>query len=342
VGAIGVSQSVSRGYVLTAPGKLEIAQRTLPDLPPGWVRLRFLYCGLCGSDIAQFRGRPSATYPTSVGHEFVAEVVAVGAEVVCVSFGDLVTSDLNYRCGDCDHCFAGRSHLCRQGQRSLFTNRAFSEFGDIDASYLLRLNRPAVPHLSLCEPLSCVLHAKDLINPRPGDRVLLVGAGGLGLCLAFALCAQRPMIEFDVTDISATRLAALAGPIVPIGSAISQPPGEYDVVFDLTGNEEGLRAASHQVRDGGRICSMGHPIGEEIDPVFLSDVLPKDVIFVTSYLNGEPSVLREAADLLEREWDPSWDKLIELISINDLQRAHEERSNSAACKTVVDVASGLD
>jgi len=342
VEVLGAGQSTTtRGYVLAAPGVLRVDRHPLPALPPEWVRLRFLYCGLCGSDLSQFGGRPGATYPISVGHEFIAEVVEIGSEVELVAAGDIVTSDLNFRCGECDHCLAGRSHLCRDGQQALFTNRAFSEFGDIEAGYLLRLNGPAAPHLALCEPLSCVLHAKDMTAPRQGERILVVGAGGLGLCLAFALCKQRPALDFDLTDLSAQRLAAIAPPVSPIGRTTSDPDGEYDVVFDLTGNESGLRAAGAWVRDGGRICSMGHPLGEEIDPMFLSTVLPKDVTFVTSYLNGAPSVLREAARLLEQEWSPEWDKLIELLPLSHLKQAFEGRPESAYCKTVIDVAAGL-
>jgi len=342
VGTPIVDRATTRGYVLTAPGRIEIDRYTLPDLPSSWARLRFLYCGLCGSDISQFEGRPDADYPISLGHEFVAEVVETGEAVKSVRVGDLVTSDLNFRCGECDHCRAGRSHLCRRGQESRFTNRAFAEFGDIDASYLLRLDSAPAPHLALCEPLSCVLHAKELVAPVPGERILLVGAGGLGLCLAFALCEQSPALAFDVTDLSAERLAGLADRISPIGTALPDPNGEYDVVFDLTGNENGLRAACARVRDGGRILSMGHPLGEEIDPVFLSNVLPKDVTFATSYLNGEPSVLRQAARLLSSEWSPAWDELIEMLPLKDLERAHRAHGSSTRCKTVFDVAGGFD
>jgi L-iditol 2-dehydrogenase len=341
VGAPRAGQASTRGYFLTGPGRLEDDEHTLPPLPDDWARLRFLHCGLCGSDISQFRGLPGAIYPISMGHEFIAEVVAIGAEVESVDVGDLVTSDLNFRCGECDHCCAGRSHLCRRGQQSRFTNRAFSEVGDIDAGYLLRLGGPAAPHLALCEPLSCVLHAKDLTAPMVGDRILLIGAGGLGLCLAFALCKQRPLLSFTVTDLAPARLSALAGPISPVGTALPDPDGEFDVVFDLTGNESGLLAACARVRDGGKVCSMGHPLGEEIDPVFLSEVLPKDVTFVTSYLNGEPSVLREASRLLEEEWGPAWDDLIELVPVKDLDLAFEERESAPHCKTVIDVASGF-
>ena len=334
--------TTARGYVLTAPGTLEVDRHQLPVLPPDWARLRFLYCGLCGSDLNQFGGSASAVYPISVGHEFVAEVVEVGSEVESVASGELVTSDLNFRCGTCDHCLAKRSHLCRVGQQEMFTNRAFSELGDIEASYLLSLNGPPAPHLALCEPLSCVLHAQDLTAPRPQDRVLLIGAGGLGLCLAFAFCTRQPALSFDLTDLLPERLAAIAKPISPHGRAVATPDGEYDVVFDLTGSEDGLRAASAWVRAGGRLCSMGHPLGEEINPVFLAAVLPKDVTFVTSYLNGEPSVLQRAARLLEGEWGSAWDPLIELLPLSRLGQAYRQRPESAHCKTVIDVAAGFD
>jgi L-iditol 2-dehydrogenase len=339
---LGVGQTTTRGYVLTGPGTLVVDRHTLPPLPPSWARLRFLYCGLCGSDLSQFAGRPDAAYPVSVGHEFVAEVIEIGSEVETVAPGDIVTSDLNYRCGECDHCLAKRSHLCRIGQQERFTNRAFSEFGDIEADGILRLSEPAAPHMALCEPLSCVLHAKDLAAPLPGERILVVGAGGLGLCLAFGLCNQQPALGFDINDLSTERLELIARPISSVGRSVTCPDGEYDIVFDLTGSEGGLRAASAWVRDGGRVCSMGHPLGEEINPSFLSAVLPKDVTFMTSYLNGEPSVLQDAARLLEGKWSTAWDSLIEILPLSHLGQAYEQRSDSTRCKTIIDVTSGFD
>jgi threonine dehydrogenase-like Zn-dependent dehydrogenase len=332
----------SRGYALTGPGSLQMEKNQLGELKPGWVRLRFLYCGLCGSDLAHFAGRPDASYPVSIGHEFIAEVTEVGDGVELLSTGDLVTSDLNYRCGTCDHCLAGRSHLCRIGQQGLFSNRAFSELGDIEATYLVALNGPVKHHLALSEPLSCVLHAKRWASPRDGERILVLGAGGLGLCMAFALCRQRPALEFEITDLLSGRLAMISDVISPQGRGVPEPNGEYDLVFDLSGTEEGLRTACVHVRDGGKICSMSHPNGEQVSPFFVSEVLRKDVTFTASYLNGEPIILREAASLLEREWDSEWDGLIEILPVKDLQGAYENRPSSPWCKTVIDVSSGFD
>lgn len=337
----GVQLVTSRGYVLSGPGSLTLEEHVLPELPASWVRLRFLYCGLCGSDLSHFAGRPGVSYPLSVGHEFIAEVTEPGSGVEHLQAGDIVTSDLNFRCGNCDHCLAGRSHLCLVGQQGLFTNRGFSEFGDFEASYLLRLDGPARFHLALSEPLSCVLHAKRWANLRPGERVLVIGAGGIGLCMAFALCHQRPALDFEITDTMEERLSLIAAAVSPVGHAVAEPDGEYDVVFDLAGTEEGLRAACARVRPGGRIASMSHPNGDQISPFFVSAILRKDVTFTASYLNGEPALLQEAARLLEREWRPTWDGLIEILPLSELQRAYERRPSSPWCKTVIDVTSGI-
>lgn len=328
----------SHGYALVAPRTLRAEERDLGELPPDWVRLRFLYCGLCGSDLSQFAGRPDASYPVTVGHEFVAEVVEVGAVVELLKRGDIVSSDLNYRCGSCDHCGAGRSHLCRMGQQGLFTNRAFSDFGDIEASYLIRLDSPPAKHLALSEPLSCVLHAKAWASLGPNDRVLVVGAGGIGMCMAFALCRQRPAHSFEITDVMPERLSLIGRAISPSGRAVDKPDGEYDVVFDLSGTEDGLRRSCAYVRAGGRICSMSHPNGDQVSPFLVSTILREDITFTVSYLNGEPVRLQQAARLLEREWDEAWDELLELLPLDRLQEAYENRPQSPWCKTIIDVA----
>ena len=327
----------SHGYALVGSRRLEIEEWQLGELKPRWVRLRFLYCGLCGSDLSHFEGRPGVSYPLSVGHEFLAEVVAVGPQVGRLAPGDLVTSDLNYRCGFCDQCNAGRSHLCEKGQEGYFTNRAFSDFGDIEESYLLRLDGAAEKHLALSEPLSCVLHAKRWASLRREDRVLVIGAGGIGLCMAFALCRQRPAICFEITDLMPERLARISAPISPLGECVDAPTGEYDVVFDLSGTEEGLERACAHVRGGGRICSMSHPNGEQISPFLVSAILRLDVTFTASYLNGEPVRLQEAGRLLERAWDGGWDETIELRPLKRLQQAYEQRPQSPWCKTIIDV-----
>ncbi|HSS41483.1 MAG TPA: alcohol dehydrogenase catalytic domain-containing protein [Solirubrobacterales bacterium] len=328
---------MSTEYVLASPGEISSRQRSFGDVPDGWARVRFHYCGLCGSDISHFEGRPGVTYPIAVGHEFVGEVVETGAGVEAISPGDVVTSDLNYRCEECDYCRAGRSHLCRVGQQGLFTNRGFADFGDLDVSYLVPLKARPSPHLTLVEPLSCVLHARDWAGPSAEDRILVIGAGSIGLCMVIALRNHPTQPSFEVTDEMPPRLERLAAVCGSRGEAVSEPEGEFDVVFDVSGTEAGLERACRHVRGGGRLCSMSHPNGNPVSPFLVGAILRKDVTFTVSYLNGERVTMLEAARLLEHHWEPSWNELIELIPIANLQEAYEGRRQSPYCKTVIAV-----
>jgi threonine dehydrogenase-like Zn-dependent dehydrogenase len=303
------------------------------------VRVRFLYCGLCGSDISHFEGRPDVSYPITVGHEFVAEVVGLGDGVNDLALEDIVTSDLNFRCGECDHCLARRSHLCRTGQRGEFTNRGFADLGDLRRSYLLRIDGPPTRQMTLTEPLSCVLHAKQWASLGADDRVLVIGAGSIGLCMSFALSKERPYPAFHVTDEIPSRLRLVDEALGSCGHAQADPEGEYDVVFDVSGTEQGLRKACDHVRAGGRLCSMSHPNVDPISPFLVGEILRRDVTFTVSYLNGEWENMRTAAQLLEQHWTPAWDQAIEVIPIDRLQEAHENRHASPWCKTVIEIAS---
>jgi threonine dehydrogenase-like Zn-dependent dehydrogenase len=330
--------ATSREWVLEGHRRLVDQRRALGALGADDVRVRFVYCGLCGSDLSKFEASTPVAYPMSLGHEFVAEVVAVGERVERLRPGDIVTSDLNHRCGRCDQCLARRSHLCREAGARLFTNRGFAELGDLHVDYLLRVDGPPAAHLTLVEPLSCVLHAKDWAAPTAADRVLILGAGGLGLCLAFAFSQVQRQIPVEVTDPLATRLSLLDKAAAPRVRTVSVAEGEYDVVFDLSGTEDGLRVATDSVRAGGTLCMMSHLMAEPSGGFLLKALTRRDVTFKVSYLNGERANLERAARMLADGWDVAWQGALELVAIDDLQAAFERRRASPACKTVIQIA----
>lgn len=326
------------GYVLAAQRLLERKRFEAPELAPDRARVRVLYCGICGSDLSTFEGRRKINYPVSLGHEFIAEVTAVGERVEWLTPGETVTSDLNFRCGACDHCRAGRSHLCRRGHEDFFfSNRGFAEFVDIEASYLTKIAGPPEKHLALAEPLSCVSHAKRWVDPSPGERVLVVGAGGLGSCLAFALCCES--IRFDLVEVIPERLESIASAIEPMGRAVTEAIGEYDAVFDLSGAESGLRTACEKVRSGGRLCTMSHLDGYSNADFLLAALTRRDIPFKVSYINGEQETMDAAARLLSRSWSRKWDPLLEVVPLGDLQTAFERRRGSPFCQTLIQVSS---
>ncbi len=322
---------------LTRRGRFELRRHDEAELGPGDARIRFSYVGICGSDLSKFEGRRRLRYPVTMGHEFVATVEAVGEAVAGVSAGQVVTSDLNLRCGACDQCRARRSHLCAQGQIGRFSNRGLASVADIASTYLRPVPGPVEPHFSLAEPLSCVLHARAWANPAPSDRVLIVGAGGLGLCLAFALACDPGSPPFDVVDVNADRLARLACPISGAGETIRRVDGLYDVVFDLSGSEDGLRRATAAVRPGGRLCTMSHLDGYSDASFLLGSLTRRDITFTVSYLNGNGEHLDTAIGMLARSWYGAWDDTFETVSGEDVRKAFSQRRSSPYNKTILDV-----
>jgi threonine dehydrogenase-like Zn-dependent dehydrogenase len=329
--------AMSWQYVLVAPGKLERRERALDQLADGWARVRVLYCGICGSDLSTFEGRRDVTYPVSLGHEFLAEVWETAGDAGDLAKGDIVTSDLNFRCGRCDQCRRRRSHLCRTGQRGMFSNRGFAQFSDLHASYLTRIDSPADRQLALTEPLSCVLHALRWAAPQPSERVLIVGAGGLAGCLAFALSSQKPALPFEITDKLPAR-SALTAAATTSARAVPTPDGEYDVVFDLSGSEAGLSVACQHTTPGGRLCTMSHLDGYSKADFLLASLTRRDITFTVSYLNGERDTMRNAAIALAESWTPAWDRLVHVLPAESLQSAFETRRVAPWCKTLIEIA----
>jgi (R,R)-butanediol dehydrogenase/meso-butanediol dehydrogenase/diacetyl reductase len=322
-------------YVLTAPGRLEKRSARLGPLQDGWVRLRFHYCGICGSDVSFFHGRRGPVYPLSLGHELVATVEALGNGVEGLAVGTLVTSDLQYRCGACFYCAHGRSHLCEQAQRGLFSNRAFATLGDVHHSYLFPLpGRVPAPAMTLAEPLSCVLHAVEPLDLAAPGRVLIVGAGSIGLCMSFALTAHG--VAFEITDRSRERLARIEACLAGASRAVDAPSELYDLVLDASGTPGGLLLACRCLRPGGTLCSMSHLDGLTQEEQFLTLLSRKDATFRMSYLNGERDNVTRAIALLRDRWSGEWDRLLAVHPDSALEAVFANHGDGGANKDVVD------
>ena len=321
-------------WSLTPCHRLERIENELGDLASDEVLLRFHYCGLCGSDMSAYEGRRRRDKAMPLGHEFVAKVEAVGSNVTTFSAGDIVVSDLNYRCGVCAACRRKESHLCEVGQKGAFSNRGFAERAIIHASYLVVVDacEPKPKH-AFAEPLSCVLHALKKAAPTPDDTILILGAGSLGSCMALALMDRNASALFYDTNTSRLKAAVEASP----GFAAWDKNQTPDIVVDLSGSLHGLRCAVESVRRGGRVVSMSHLDGHGAADFLLPQLTRKDVWFTVSYLNGEKSSVEEAVRIIERTDDRHFDALSELVQEDRLPTAFAERRRSPANKTIIDL-----
>jgi 2-desacetyl-2-hydroxyethyl bacteriochlorophyllide A dehydrogenase len=257
-----------RATVLVEPGSFELREIEEPARPgPHDVTVRIRRVGICGTDLHAFRGRqPFLSYPRILGHELAVEVLDVGADVLEIRPGLLAAVRPALGCGTCDACLRGHENACA-------TLKVLGAHVDGGMRDRLRLPASAVhpsatlslDELALVEPLSIGGHAVERSEPVPADRILVIGAGPIGLAVTAHVLARghRPLIA----ETSATRrefAAAWAGveaidPGADPSRALREAlHGELaTLVFDATGAPASMHAAFDLLAAGGRLVLVG-------------------------------------------------------------------------------------
>jgi 2-desacetyl-2-hydroxyethyl bacteriochlorophyllide A dehydrogenase len=255
-----------RAAVVHSPGVVSVDE--VPDPTPGAeeIVVRVDACGVCGTDLHIVDGEyPAAQLPITPGHEFAGTVVARGANVGSIAEGTFVAVDPVVPCGHCAECRAGWSNLCRNWRGYGVTMPgAFAEYVAVRAVDAQPL-APSIPRhwATLVEPLSCVLHAMDRMGPvRPGESVLVIGAGPTGLMLAQMLARTGGIVDV-VERVPQRRERALgfgAGRIAADVDDLDQPEG-WHLVVEASGSVGGFERGLRAVRRTGRfhVFGVAHP-----------------------------------------------------------------------------------
>ncbi|WP_394219573.1 zinc-binding dehydrogenase [Halobacillus trueperi] len=168
-------------------GHLVLQDKPVPEVGKDQVKIEVKYTGICGSDIHTFEGHYKVKVPVTLGHEFSGVVVDVGEGVTEFEIGDRVTSETTfYVCGECEYCRSGDYNLCNH-RKGLGTQQD----GGF-AKYLIA-RKESVHHLpaqvdfrsgAMTEPLACTYHAVEKTVINPGDLVVVIGPGPIGLFTA--------------------------------------------------------------------------------------------------------------------------------------------------------------
>ena len=255
-----------------APGQFGIRERPEPTPGAGEVLLRPLAVGICGSDrevVQGTRPAPYVRYPIVPGHEWAAEVIALGPAVQQLALGDYVAVEGHNYCRVCTACRQGRTNLCAHYDEFGFTrDGGLAERVIARADLAHPFRRALAPeHAALTEPAACALHGVDLVAPQPGETVAVIGPGTIGL-LGVALFALYHPGRLIVGGRSArNRDLALAlgatdfcvGSPDEIKSAVQALTGGAgaDVVYEAAGSAGGVPLALSLARRGGRIALEG-------------------------------------------------------------------------------------
>ena len=243
-----------------------IEQRPDPEPGAGEVVIRIGRCGVCGTDLHRTSGHSRLGLPpgSMFGHEFAGEVVALGKDVSRLKIGDRITAMPLAGCGACAACELGYPINCVNPGPG--ASMGFAEFLAVAESSAAPLPRAlSLADGALVEPLSVGLHGVSLAAMPPGARVLVIGAGAVGLAAVFW---SRRMGAGKILASSPSRRRAEMALMMGADSFEALGEGETerfvralggapDVVFECAGAIGSLEKSIEHVRTGGTVVSLG-------------------------------------------------------------------------------------
>jgi 2-desacetyl-2-hydroxyethyl bacteriochlorophyllide A dehydrogenase len=178
--------------IINNPGEVKLVDMEKPVRKSGEALLKILYGGICGSDLGTYRGTFAyASYPRIPGHEFSAQIIEVDQNSYGLHKGMIVTCNPYFNCQSCYSCERGLLNCCEHNE-TLGAQRdgAFSEYITIPAERIYDGKGLPAKTLALIEPFCISYHGVSRAHVKPGNKVLVIGAGTIGVLAAVAAKAK--------------------------------------------------------------------------------------------------------------------------------------------------------
>ncbi len=248
--------------VCDSPGVLSAQQRTKPVRGDGEVLLRVKRVGVCGTDLHIFSGKqPYLEYPRVMGHE-LSGLVEEAAEDSGLKAGDAVYVMPYLSCGKCVACRNGKTNCCVKIQvLGVHRDGAMTEYLSLPRQFVHKAEGVTLDQAAMVEFLAIGAHAVRRAEVQSGQRVLVVGAGPIGMAamifaqlrgaVVTALDTRQDRLDFCLHKIGVSSAVTLGEDDVVRLAKLSD--GEFfDVVFDATGNAQAMERGFQFICHGGK------------------------------------------------------------------------------------------
>jgi 2-desacetyl-2-hydroxyethyl bacteriochlorophyllide A dehydrogenase len=259
--------------VCTRPGNIEYADADQPSLKDGHAIIKIERIGICGTDLHAFEGtQPYFEYPRILGHELAGEIVEIGNNT-SYKIGEAVTIIPYFNCGNCIACRSGKPNCCVNIKVcGVHVDGGMTEYLSVPVDSLVNNNGLSLDELALIEPLAIGAHGIRRAGVNPGQYVLVIGAGPIGLgTMEFARIAGAKVIAMDVNE-ARLKFCRDKLKVEYILNALS--PNVLDqlrditngdmptVVIDATGNQNAINNGFQYMTHGGRYVLIGLQKGD--------------------------------------------------------------------------------
>ena len=308
-----------------APKDVRVEELPVPSIQDGEILVKTIACAVCGTDMkAYFSGNPRIKAPITMGHEFTGEIVEIGKNTSGFEVGDRIVMATSVSCGECYYCQHGHPNLCVD-----VAPMGFSYAGGM-AEYVVLPERALtrghvikvtqeIPHdlAALAEPVSCTVNAAENCGIQPGDTVVVVGAGPMGIlnaCMAREFGASTVILseinenrleqasQFGITHLNNPAKQDLPSLVMEVTNGIGA-----DVVIVAAPAAFPQEQALSYVRKRGTVCLFASlPKGKsmlsvdsrlihygELRVVGSSDSTPKQVVRALEFMENNPKEIRQ-------------------------------------------------
>ncbi|XP_043289050.1 D-arabinitol dehydrogenase 1-like [Venturia canescens] len=247
--------------------KLTLEKSSIPKPAAKDVLIKVSYAGVCGTDIHILEGSfpCKKTGQLTLGHEFSGIIQEIGSEVTHLKVGQKVAVDPNCGCNKCDYCHRGKYHFCENGGINstvgIFRDGGWATHAVVPDNQVYVIPEGlGMEQAALTEPLSCIAHGWDTINPvAVGTKTLVIGAGIIGLlwsCILHLHGLRKSVVISEPQEKRRMEVKKL-----DLDYEVKSPTqlkGEtFDLAVDCSGSGPAMEAAVPLLRRGGRLCVFG-------------------------------------------------------------------------------------
>jgi L-gulonate 5-dehydrogenase len=272
-----------------------------PDPEPEQVQIRVHWASICGTDLHIYLGefKNRVKYPRILGHEFAGVIESVGTAVQNFKPGDRVTVDPIIWCNQCPACLNGQNNVCNNLKLlGIEYDGGFADYAVAGADKVFKIpDSVSMRDAALIELYSLGVHSARKAMVEPADRVVIIGAGRLGLAVlevikqtaAAWVCAVDVFDNrLDIAQKMGADLTINSNSEDPVEKILSQTNGLgvdrviecVGTYMEIEGREGPVQQAVKMSRNGGRIVVMG--LGTQLTPVFWKECVFKELQIVGS------------------------------------------------------------
>ena len=326
-----------KAVVLHPPHDLRIDDMQPGQPGPHQVRVRIHNGGICGSDLHYYHhggfGTVRVREPIVLGHEMAGIVETIGAGVTSVKVGDRVAVNPSLPCQTCKYCLEGAQQHCLDmrfngsAMRMPHVQGGFRELLVCDEAQAIPAAMP-LERAAFAEPLSVCLHAIRQAGPLLGRRVLVTGAGPIGVLCAM-VARHAGAREIVITDLLDAPLAlarkVAADRTVNVGqdkdamADYARDKGHFDTAFEASGSGIAVSTAIASLRPAGTLVQVGNGGAETAIP--LNALLAKEITLRGTFRFHAEFAM--AVELLARNAIDVAPLLTEIIPVDDAVRAFD-------------------